>query len=147
MAFNIIDLQEANPDHVKQQLSDLGLLPEAWGGSTLYCEISALKRVGIDELLDTILLQAEMLELTATADTRAEGKVLESRIDQGRGIVATVLVERGTLHQGDNFVAGIYPGKVRAMVDDRGNKITEAGPATPVEIIGLSDIAVAGDPF
>ncbi|MDD3670182.1 MAG: translation initiation factor IF-2, partial [Sphaerochaetaceae bacterium] len=88
-----------------------------------------------------------MLELTATADTRAEGKVLESRIDQGRGIVATVLVERGTLHQGDNFVAGIYPGKVRAMVDDRGNKITEAGPATPVEIIGLSDIPGAGDPF
>ncbi|MDD4260188.1 MAG: translation initiation factor IF-2, partial [Sphaerochaetaceae bacterium] len=147
VAINKIDLPEANPDHVKQQLSDLGLLPEAWGGSTLYCEISALKRVGIDELLDTILLQAEMLELTATADTRAEGKVLESRIDQGRGIVATVLVERGTLHQGDNFVAGIYPGKVRAMVDDRGNKITEAGPATPVEIIGLSDIPGAGDPF
>ncbi|MDD3823893.1 MAG: translation initiation factor IF-2, partial [Sphaerochaetaceae bacterium] len=93
------------------------------------------------------LLQAEMLELTANPSVRAEGKVIESRIDQGRGIVASVIVERGTLRQGDNFVAGIYPGKVRAMVDDRGNRITEAGPATPVEIIGLSDIPGAGDPF
>ena len=147
VAINKIDLPEANIDHVKQQLSDLGLLPEDWGGSTLYCEISALKKLGIDNLLDTILLQAEMLELTANPDTRAEGKILESRIDQGRGIVATVIIERGTLHQGDNFVAGIYPGKVRAMVDDHGNRISEAGPATPVEIIGLSDIPGAGDPF
>lgn len=147
VAINKIDLPEANAEHVKHQLSDLGLLPEAWGGSTLYCEISALKKIGIEELLDTILLQAEMLELTANSDTRAEGKVLESRIDQGRGIVATVIIERGTLRQGDNFVAGIYPGKVRAMVDDRGTRITEAGPSTPVEIIGLSDIPGAGDPF
>lgn len=147
VAINKIDLPEANIDHVKQQLSDLGLLPEDWGGSTLYCEISALKKLGIDNLLDTILLQAEMLELTANPDTRAEGKILESRIDQGRGIVATVIIERGTLRQGDNFVAGIYPGKVRAMVDDHGNRISEAGPATPVEIIGLSDIPGAGDPF
>ncbi|MFA5513727.1 MAG: translation initiation factor IF-2, partial [Sphaerochaetaceae bacterium] len=147
VAINKVDLPQANVDRVKQQLSDHGLMPEAWGGSTLFCEISALKRIGIEELLDTILLQAEMLELKANASVRAEGKVLESRIDQGRGIVASVIIERGTIHQGDNFVAGIYPGKVRAMVDDRGNRITEAGPATPVEIIGLSDIPGAGDPF
>jgi len=147
VAVNKVDLPQANVDRVKQQLSDHGLMPEAWGGNTLFCEISALKGIGIEDLLDTILLQAEMLELKANPSVRAEGKVLESRIDQGRGIVATVIIERGTLHQGDNFVAGIYPGKVRAMVDDRGNRIDEAGPATPVEIIGLSDIPGAGDPF
>ena len=147
VAVNKVDLPEVNIDRVKQQLSDHGLMPEDWGGDTLYCEISALKKLGIEELLDTILLQAEMLELESNPNVRAEGKVLESRIDQGRGIVASVIVERGTLRQGDNFVAGIYPGKVRAMVDDRGNRITEAGPATPVEIIGLSDIPGAGDPF
>ncbi len=147
VAVNKVDLPEANIDRVKQQLSDHGLMPEEWGGSTLFCEISALKKLGIEELLDTILLQAEMLELEANPTVRAEGKVLESRIDQGRGIVASVIIERGTLHQGDNFVAGIYPGKVRAMADDRGNRIMEAGPATPVEIIGLSDIPGAGDPF
>ena len=147
VAINKIDLPEAKPDRVMQQLSDLGLMPEAWGGQTLYCQISALKKTGIDELLDTVLLQAEMLELKVNANCRAEGKVIESRIDQGRGIVASVLVERGTLRQGDYYVAGIYPGRVRAMFDDKGNKITEAGPATPVEIIGLSDIPGAGDPF
>jgi translation initiation factor IF-2 len=147
VAVNKIDLHEANVDRVKQQLSDHGLMPEDWGGDTLYCEISALKGIGIDELLDSILLQAEMLELRANPTVRAEGKVLESRIDQGRGIVASLIVERGTLRVGDNFVAGIYPGKVRAMVDDHGNRINEAGPATPVEITGLSDIPGAGDPF
>ncbi len=147
VAVNKIDLKDANVDRVKQQLSDRGLMPEEWGGQTLYSEISALKNIGIDELLDTILLQAEMLELKANPHVRAEGKILESRIDQGRGIVASVLIERGTLHQGDNFVAGIYPGKVRAMVDDHGQHITEAGPSTPVEIIGLSDVPGAGDPF
>ncbi|MDC7246849.1 MAG: translation initiation factor IF-2, partial [Sphaerochaetaceae bacterium] len=147
VAVNKIDLVDANIDRVKQQLSDHGLMPEDWGGTTLYCELSALKKIGIEDLLDTILLQAEMLELKANPKVRAEGKVLESRIDQGRGIVASIIVERGTLHQGDNFVAGIYPGKVRAMFDDRGKKISEAGPATPVEIIGLSDIPGAGDPF
>lgn len=147
VAVNKIDLYEANVDRVKQQLSDHGLMPEDWGGSTLYCELSALKRIGIDELLDTILLQAEMLELKANPHVRAEGKVLESRIDQGRGTVASVIIERGTLKVGDNFVAGIYPGKVRAMFNDKGVRITEAGPATPVEIIGLSDIPGAGDPF
>ncbi|NCB00715.1 MAG: translation initiation factor IF-2 [Spirochaetia bacterium] len=147
VAVNKIDLFDANIDRVKQQLSDHGLMPEDWGGSTLYCELSALKKIGIEELLDTILLQAEMLELKANPHVRAEGKVLESRIDQGRGIVASVIVERGTLKQGDHFVAGIYSGKVRALFDDKGKRINEAGPATPVEVLGLSDIPGAGDPF
>ncbi len=147
VAVNKIDLHDANVDRVKQQLSEHGLMPEDWGGDTLFCELSALKNIGIDELLDTILLQAEMLELTANPSVRAEGKVLESRIDQGRGIVASIIIERGTLRVGDNFVAGIYHGKVRAMTDDHGKRIQEAGPATPVEITGLSDIPGAGDPF
>ncbi len=147
VAINKCDLPEAKPERVMQQLSDLGLMPEEWGGQTLYCQISALKKQGIDELLDTVLLQAEMLELKANAGCRAEGKIIESRIDQGRGIVASVLIERGTLRQGDHYVAGIYPGRVRAMFDDKGRKIEEAGPSTPVEIIGLSDIPGAGDPF
>ena len=147
VAINKCDLPESNPDRVKQQLSDVGLMPEEWGGQTLYREISALKKIGIDDLLDTILLQAEMLELKANPNCRAVGKVLESRIDQGRGTVATVIVQKGTLHQGDYYVAGIYSGRVRAMFDDKGRKITEAGPSTPVEIIGLSNIPSAGDPF
>ena len=147
VAINKVDLPEANPDRVMQQLSEIGLVPEEWGGQTLYCRISALKKEGIDELLDTILLQAEILELRANPKCRAVGKVLESRIDQGRGTVATVMVQKGTLRQGDYYVAGIYPGRVRAMFDDKGKKIKEAGPSTPVEIIGLSDIPSAGDPF
>ena len=147
VAINKCDLPEANPDRVKQQLSDLGLMPEDWGGQTLYCQISALKKQGIDDLLDTILLQAEMLELKANPNCRACGKVLESKIDPGRGTVATVIIEKGTLHQGDYYVAGIYSGRVRAMFDDKGAKITSAGPSTPVEIIGLSNIPSAGDPF
>ena len=147
VAINKVDLADANPDRVMQQLSELGLVPEEWGGQTLYCRISALKKEGIDDLLDTILLQAEMLELKANPHCRAVGKILESRIDQGRGIVATVIVEKGTLNQGDYYVAGIYPGRVRAMFDDKGRKIKTAGPSDPVEIIGLSDIPSAGDPF
>ncbi|MGD1823510.1 MAG: translation initiation factor IF-2 [Pleomorphochaeta sp.] len=147
VAINKCDLPESNPERVMQQLSDLGLMPEEWGGQTLYCRISALKKEGIDDLLDTILLQSEMLELQANPCCRAEGKIIESRIDQGRGTVASVLIERGTLRQGDYYVAGIYPGRVRAMFDDTGKKIKEAGPSTPVEIIGLSNIPSAGDPF
>ena len=147
VAINKIDLPDAKPERVMQQLSDKGLVPEAWGGQTLYCEISALKKIGIDDLLDTILLQAEMMDLRANPDCRAEGKVLEARIDQGRGIVASVIVQRGTLKQGDYYVSGIYPGRVRAMYDDKGKKIQSAGPSTPVEVIGLSDVPSAGDPF
>lgn len=147
VAINKCDLPEANPDRVMQQLSELGLMPEEWGGTTLYCKISALKKDGIDDLLDTILLQAEMLELKANPNCRAQGKILESRIDQGRGTVATVIIERGTLKQGDYYVAGIFSGRVRAMFDDKGKKIQKAGPSDPVEIIGLSNIPSAGDPF
>ena len=147
VAINKCDLPESNPERVMQKLSDLGLMPEEWGGQTLYCKISALKKEGIEELLDTILLESEILELKANPNCRAEGKIIESRIDQGRGTVASVLIERGTLRQGDHYVAGIYPGRVRAMFDDSGKKIKEAGPSTPVEIIGLSNIPSAGDPF
>ena len=147
VAINKCDLPEANPERVMQQLSEIGLMPEEWGGQTLFVRISALKKEGIDELLDTILLESEMLELRANPNCRAVGKIIESRIDQGRGTVATVIIEKGTLHQGDYYVAGIYPGRVRAMFDDKGKKIPSAGPSDPVEIIGLSNIPSAGDPF
>jgi translation initiation factor IF-2 len=147
VAINKVDLPDANIDRVKTQLSELGLQPEEWGGTTIFCNISALKKQGIDELLDAILLQAEVLELTANHARRAEGKVIESRIDQGRGIVATVIPQRGTLNIGDSFVAGIFPGKVRAMFDDKGERIDEAPPSMPVEVIGFEGMPNAGDPF
>ena len=147
VAINKIDLPEANVDRVKQQLAELDLLPEGWGGHTLYVEISALKRIGIKELLDAILLQAEMLELKACYNAKARGKIIESKIDQGRGIVATVLIQRGTLRVGDPFVAGIYAGKVRAMYNDHGKTIAEATPSYPVEVLGFEGIPNAGDHF
>ena len=147
VAVNKVDKPEANPDRVKTQLSEQGLTPEEWGGDTQYVHISALKKEGIDDLLDAILLQAEMLELKANYECRAEGKILESRVDQGRGVVSTVVVQRGTLKQGDPFVAGIYSGRVRAMFDDRGRRIQEAGPSTPVEVLGMEEMPNAGDPF
>lgn len=147
VAINKVDLPEANPDRIRQQLSEYDLIPEEWGGNTLFNEISALKHEGIDDLLDNILLQAELLELEANYECRAEGKVIESKIDHGRGIVSTVLVQRGTLKVGDSFVAGIYPGRVRAIFNDRGEKIEEAYPSMPVEILGFTGLAHAGDPF
>ena len=147
VAVNKVDKPEANPDRVKTQLSELGLTPEEWGGDTQYVHISALKKEGIDDLLDAILLQAEMLELKVNEECRAEGKILESRVDQGRGVVSSVIVQRGTLRQGDPFVAGIYSGRVRAMFDDRGRRITEAGPSSPVEVLGMEEMPNAGDPF
>ena len=147
VAVNKVDKPEANPDRVKTQLSELGLTPEEWGGDTQYVHISALKKEGIDDLLDAILLQAEMLELKANDECRAEGKILESRVDQGRGVVSSVIIQRGSLHQGDPFVAGIYSGRVRAMFDDRGRRITEAGPSSPVEVLGMEEMPNAGDPF
>ena len=147
IAVNKCDLPEANVDRVKQQLSEYNLIPEDWGGTTLFNEISALKGTGVKELLDTILLQAELLELKASDKCRAEGKVIESKVDQGRGIVSSVIIERGTLKVGDSFVAGVFPGKVRALFDDKGNKINEAGPATPVEILGFTGLPSAGSPF
>jgi translation initiation factor IF-2 len=147
VAINKVDLPEANPDRVRQQLSDYGLVPEPWGGTTMYVEISALKRLGLDSLIDAILLQAEVMELRASRKRRAEGKVIESKIDQGRGVVATVLVQKGVLKVGDYFVGGVFPGKVRAMFDDHGNTVKEAGPSMPVEVLGFDGIPGAGDPF
>ncbi len=147
VAVNKIDKPEANPDRVKTQLSDLGLIPEDWGGDTQFVHISALKKEGLDNLLDAILLQAEVLELQATRDCRAEGKIVESRVDHGRGVVSTVIIERGTLRTGDPFVAGIYSGRVRAIFNDVGQKIDEATPSMPVEILGMESMPNAGDPF
>ncbi len=147
VAINKTDLPDANIDKVKQQLAEYELMSEAWGGHSLFNEISALKKQGIKELLDSILLQAEMLELKANHDCNASGKVIESKIDQGRGIIATVLIQQGTLQVGDFFVAGIYSGKVRAMFNERGEKVDEVTPSIPVEILGFTGIPDAGDPF
>jgi len=147
VAVNKIDKPEANPDRVKSQLSDLGLMPEDWGGQTMFVELSALQKTGIDKLIDTILLEAELLDLKANFQRSAEGKILESKIDHGRGIVATVMVERGTLAIGDSFVAGIWPGKVRAIFNDKGEKLTRATPSMPVEVLGFEGIPNAGDPL
>jgi len=147
VAINKVDLQEANVDRVKQQLSTYELIPEDWGGRTIFCEISALKKIGIDNLLDNILIQADVLELKANPNCRAEGKILESKVDHGRGIVATVLIERGTLNIGDAFIAGTFSGKVRAIFNDKGDKIDSAPPATPAEILGFTGVPNAGDPF
>ena len=147
VAVNKVDLPEANIELVKKQLTEQGLAPEEWGGTTIYNEVSALKKTGIKELLDSILLQAEVLELKANHNTRASGIVLESRVDMGRGIVATVILQKGTLRVGDSFVAGIYSGKVRAIFNDKGEKVTEATPSLPVEVIGFTSIPNAGDPF
>lgn len=147
VAINKVDKPEANIDKVKTRLSELGLMPEDWGGDTMYVEISALKNIGLDSLLDTILLQAEVLELKANYNCNAEGKVIESKIDHGRGVVATIIVQRGILRTGDPYVAGIYSGRVRAIFNDRGEKIEEASPSMPVEILGLEGMPNAGDPF
>jgi translation initiation factor IF-2 len=147
VAANKIDLPEANIDLLKKQLTELGLAPEDWGGTAIFNEVSALKKIGIQELLESILLQAEVLELKAPYDTRATGIVLESRVDMGRGIVATIICKKGTLRIGDSFVAGIYPGKVRSMFNDRGEKVTEATPSLPIEVVGFTSIPNAGDPF
>jgi translation initiation factor IF-2 len=147
VALNKIDKPEANPDRVKSQLSDLGLAPEEWGGQTMFVPISAKKKEGIEDLMEAILLLADVLELRAVFDHTAEGKIIESRIDQGRGIVATVLVQRGTLKIGDSFVAGVWPGKVRALFDDKGARVNQASPSMPVEVLGFEGIPNAGDPL
>ena len=147
VAVNKIDKPEANPERVKQQLSEHGLVPEEWGGETIYVPVSALKGEGIDELLEMILLVAEVQELKANPDKRARGVVIEAELDKNRGPVATVLVQNGTLRVGDALVAGNYFGKVRAMINDRGRRVKEATPSTPVEILGLSDVPNAGDAF
>jgi len=147
VAVNKIDKPEANPDRVKSQLSDLGLMPEDWGGQTMFVELSALQKTGIDKLIDAILLESELLDLKANFQRSAEGKILESKVDHGRGIVATVMIERGTLSIGDSFVAGVWPGRVRAIFSDKGEKINRATPSMPVEVLGFEGIPNAGDPL
>jgi translation initiation factor IF-2 len=147
VAVNKMDKIEANPDRVKAQLSDLGLQPEEWGGQTMFVELSALKKQGLEKLIDSILLEAEILDLRANYGHVAEGKVLESKIDPGRGIVSTLLVQRGTLRVGDPFVAGVWPGRVRALFNDRGERVEEATPSMPVEVLGLGGVPDAGDPL
>jgi translation initiation factor IF-2 len=147
VAVNKIDKDEANPDRVKRELADHGLVPEDWGGDTIFSEVSAKKHIGLEELLELVLLQAEVLELKANPDKRAVGRIVEARLDIGRGPVATVLIQGGTLRQGDAFVCGVHHGKVRAMFDDQGKKVKEAGPATPVEVQGFDSVPEAGDEF
>nr|HID59885.1 translation initiation factor IF-2 [Desulfobacterales bacterium] len=147
VAINKIDKPNAEPERVKRELAEQGLTPEEWGGDTIFVEVSAKLKKGIDELLEMILLQAELLELKANPDKLAEGYVIESKLDTGRGAVATVLVQGGTLHTGDPLVCGVHYGKVRAMFNDRGKRIDNAGPSMPVEIQGLSGVPMAGDKF
>ncbi|MGA8242176.1 MAG: translation initiation factor IF-2 [Desulfobacterales bacterium] len=145
VAVNKIDKDNANTDRVYRELAEKGLTPEEWGGDTIFVKVSAKQNIGIDNLLDLILLQAEVLELKADPEKRAYGHVVESKIDPGRGAIATVLVQEGTLHTGDAVVCGVYSGKVRAMLDDRGQMVDAAGPSIPVEVIGLSGVPMAGD--
>jgi translation initiation factor IF-2 len=147
VAINKIDKPGANPDRVKQELTEYGLIAEDWGGDTIMVPVSAKKKEGIDNLLEMILLVAEMLELKANPNKRAKGTVIEAKIDKGKGPVATILVQEGTLNVGDAFVVGHTSGKIRAMADDKGKRIKKAGPSTPVEILGLSEVPDAGDIF
>ena len=147
VAINKMDKPEANPERIKQQLTEYELVPEEWGGETIICPISAKTGMGVDSLLEMVLLTAEMQELRANPDRSAHGAVIEARLDKGRGPVATLLVQNGTLHQGDVIIAGTAVGRVRAMTNARGQKLTEAGPSVPVEIIGMGEVPGAGDDF
>jgi len=146
-AINKVDKPDAQPERVKRQLADRNLMPEDWGGDTVVVEVSAREKRNLDHLLEMILLVAEMRQLKANPDAPAAGTVLESRVDKGRGPVATVLVQNGTLHVGDVFICGSVYGKVRAMFDDRGRPVREAAPSTPVEVLGLQGVPQAGDQF
>ena len=145
VAVNKIDKPNANVEKVKQELTEYGLIAEDWGGSTIFVPVSAHTKEGIDELLEMILLTAEVHELKANPDRNARGIVIEAELDRGRGPVATILVQKGTLHVGDNVAAGASYGKIRAMMDDKGRRVKEAGPSTPVEILGLNDVPNAGE--
>ncbi|OLR58383.1 translation initiation factor IF-2 [Anaerostipes sp. 494a] len=145
VAVNKIDKESANIERVKQEMTEYELIPEDWGGSTIFCPVSAHTGEGIDELLDMVSLTAEVLELKANPDRKARGIVLEAQLDKGRGPVATVLVQKGTLHVGDAIAVGNAHGKVRAMINDKGKRIKSAGPSTPVEILGLSEVPFAGE--
>ncbi len=145
VAVNKIDKPDANPERIKQELVAQGVVPEDWGGDTMFIEVSAKTGAGIDSLLESVLLQAEVLELKAPKDTMAKGIVIEARLDKGRGPVASVLIQSGTLRRGDMFLAGGAFGRVRAMLDENGKQVQEAGPSIPVEILGLSDVPMAGE--
>ena len=147
VAVNKIDKENANPDRVMQQLTEYGLVPEEWGGDTIVCKISAKKNIGIDNLLENLVLLAEVQELKANPNRAGQGTVIEARLDKGRGPVATLLVQNGTLKQGDIIIAGTAVGRVRTMTDYKGARLTEAGPSVPVEIAGLSEAPTAGSPF
>lgn len=147
VAINKMDKPEANPDKVMQQLTEYELVPEEWGGDVICVPVSAVTGQGIDKLLETVLLVAEVKELKANPDRAAKGSVIEARLDKGRGPIATILVQNGTLHAGDVLVAGSAVGRVRAMTDDNGRKVNEAGPSVPVEIMGLDEVPTAGDVF
>ena len=147
LALNKIDKPEANPSKVRSELAEYGIIPEDWGGKNIFVEVSAKKRIGIEHMLEMILLQAEIMELKANPDKKARGTIIEARLDRGRGPVATVLVQSGTLNGGDAFIAGIHAGKVRALIDDTGKRISKAGPSTPVEVIGFQAVPSAGDIF
>ena len=147
VAVNKIDKDNADPERVKRELGEFGLLPEEWGGETIFCETSAKKGIGIESLLENIQLQAEVLELKADPTRKAKGTVIEAQLHKGRGPVATVLVQEGTLRPGDNFVAGRFSGKVRMLTSERGERIKGAGPAIPVEVQGISGVPQAGDEF
>jgi len=145
VAVNKIDREDANPDRVMQELSNKDVIPEAWGGDTMFVNVSAITGAGVDELLDAVVLQADLLELTAPTEGAASGVVVESRLDRGRGPVATVLVQSGTLSRGDMLLAGQQFGRVRLLIDERGEQVTDAGPSIPVEVLGLSSPPEAGD--
>ncbi|GAG95484.1 unnamed protein product, partial [marine sediment metagenome] len=145
VAINKIDKQNADPEKVQRELAEIGLTPEDWGGDTIYVNVSAKQAEGIDELMEMISLQAEILELKANPDKLATGHVVEAKIDSGRGAVATVLVREGTLRAGDPVVCGMHYGRIRAVLDDRGNQLESAGPSLPVEIVGLSGVPMASD--
>ncbi|NCO67022.1 MAG: translation initiation factor IF-2 [Nitrospirae bacterium CG_4_10_14_0_8_um_filter_41_23] len=147
IAINKIDKSEANLSKVRNELAELGIISEEWGGQNIFVEVSAKKRIGIEHLLEMILLQAEVMELKANPDKKARGTIIEAKLDRGRGPVATVLVRSGTLSISDAFLAGTHAGKVRALIDDTGKRITEAGPSTPVEVIGFQEVPLAGDVF
>ncbi len=147
VAINKIDKPGADPGKIKQALTEYGLLSEEWGGDTIFCEVSAKKKIGIEELLEMILLQADVLELKADPTVSARGVIIESKLDRGRGPVATVLIQQGTLHEGDAFVSKTEFGRVRALINDQGQRVREAGPSMPVEVIGFSSVPATGGEF
>ncbi len=147
IAINKMDKESANPDRVKQELTEYGLVAEDWGGDTICVPVSAHTKEGLDNLLEMITINAEMLELKADANRRAKGTVIEAKLDKGRGPVASILVQNGTLKSGDSIIVGTTYGRIRAMIDDKGNNTKEAGPSMPVEILGLSEVPAAGDRF